>query len=68
MGVMSAAGVAALVAQRPQLAHLATLDVSDNFLTPADLRSLATLGIAIISRGQRQPYDDDPTRYVAVGE
>jgi uncharacterized protein (TIGR02996 family) len=63
-GTMSSAGVDALVANTPTFAHLDKLDVSENWLAPADVQRLAQLAKTIVSERQREGDD----RYVVLGE
>jgi uncharacterized protein (TIGR02996 family) len=71
LGTMSDVGAAALVAAKAQLSHLKRLNVDDNFLTKAGLKSLTALGIEVHGGKQREPenlYDEEDGRYVSVGE
>jgi hypothetical protein len=63
-GTMSSAGVDALVASAPTFAHLDRLDVSQNFLAPADVQRLGRLAKTVVSEDQR----DGDERYVVLGE
>jgi hypothetical protein len=61
---MSSAGAAALAANKKTFAHLDELDVSENFLSTADVASLKGVAKKLVSKDQR--HDDE--RYVALGE
>ena len=68
-GTLTEVGVEALAAHKPALAHLARIDLSDNFLG-ASTRLAATLAKAVRTKPQRTPstYDNQQRRYVALGE
>jgi uncharacterized protein (TIGR02996 family) len=67
MGVLTDAGAQLLAAHRAALQHLAVLDVSNNYLSPAGLAALTGVAAQVISTAQRR--DDNPEyRHPSVGE
>ncbi len=67
MGTLTDEGAAVLAAHRDAFKHLATLDVSDNYLSKDGLAALKGLAKAVVSTDQRD--DDDPEyRHPSVGE
>jgi hypothetical protein len=67
MGLMTDAGVEALLQNRERFARVKKLDVSDNYLTDAGIEALSKLGAHIaISAGSQKEGDD--YRYVSAGE
>lgn len=69
MGTMSDEGARSLAAAPQALRHLATITVTDNFLTRAGIAALRKLGPTIVSKEQKDFDDDDPSyRYVSVAE
>lgn len=69
MGTMSDEGARSLAADPQALRHLATITVTDNFLSRAGLAELRKIGPTIVSKEQKDLDDDDPSfRYVSVAE
>ena len=70
-GTLDKRGVESLVATARAFAKLATLDVSDNFLSKDDLKALAKIkGPKIVSTEQKDIEEDDGEafRYVSMSE
>jgi uncharacterized protein (TIGR02996 family) len=67
MGVMTDKGAEALIRDAKAFKHLKTLDVSENYLTPAGQKQLTQAIPSVMKGNQREPYDEDD-RYTAVGE
>jgi uncharacterized protein (TIGR02996 family) len=68
MGTMTDEGVAALAANAAAFKHLKRLDVTENLLSGDAQKQVAKLGEHVAHGNQREGYDDDDYRYVAVGE
>jgi hypothetical protein len=68
LGTLGPQGVADLVAGREKLAHLERLDLSNSFLTPADIDQVRDLCRHVVVAEQRTEDRDEHARYVAVGE
>jgi hypothetical protein len=67
MGIMTDDGARQLAVHKAAFAHLAELDVSDNYLSADGLAALHGVANQVISRSQRD--DDDPEyRHPSVGE
>ncbi|MFT3695982.1 MAG: TIGR02996 domain-containing protein [Kofleriaceae bacterium] len=64
LGTMTGSGVASLVAARRAFRSLQRIDVSQNYLTAADLIELQKLGCTIVGDGQKSGDE----RYVTLGE
>ncbi|WP_223631836.1 WGR domain-containing protein [Corallococcus sp. EGB] len=67
MGTMSDAGAETLAANAKAFQHLKALDVTQNFLTKAGQKAVASVARTVASGNQREPYDEE-SRYAAVGE
>jgi uncharacterized protein (TIGR02996 family) len=68
MGVMTDAGVQALLECRERFAHLRRLDVSQSYLTDAGIEALRGLGPSLELEARDQRRSDDGERYVSVSE
>jgi uncharacterized protein (TIGR02996 family) len=70
MGTLDDEGAKILAGGKRAFAHLETLDLSDNYLTPGGIKLVKGLAKKVLVGEQREPYDwdDDKRRYASVGE
>ena len=64
-GMLTDAGAATIAAQRDRFAHLARLDLSNNYLTASGIA--AVRGVCPITEGEQRNIEDE-YRYVALSE
>jgi uncharacterized protein (TIGR02996 family) len=71
MGVLSSEGVKALISGASAFGKLKVLDVSESYVTPADVKALkkAFAKVEVVAKEPKEIYPDDPEgRYVSVHE
>lgn len=68
MGTMSDDGADALLAGADRLRHLKTIDVSDNYLTPAGAARLVASGLPVVAGDQRDDGGDPDDRRASAYE